>query len=73
MPLWRHSVLTEPDTAARILAMGEGLIGGIARVLRRAATEAVCTGHEHIDAAMLDRVQPSLPAALEDLAHVVDS
>lgn len=49
--------------------MADGLIGGIARVLRRAAAEAVRTGHERIDAAMLDRVLPMLPAALEDLAQ----
>ena len=40
LPLRQRSVLTGPETAARILAMGEGLIGGIARVLRRAAAEA---------------------------------
>jgi len=72
LPLRQRSVLTGPETAARILAMGEGLIGGIARVLRRAAAEAVRSGHERIDAAMLDRVQPSLPAALEDLAQAAD-
>lgn len=72
LPLWQNSALTEPEIAARILAMGDGLIGGIARVLRRAAAEAVRTGHERIDAAMLDRVQPSAPAALEDFAHAAD-
>jgi len=72
LPLRQRSVLTGPETAARILAMGEGLIGGIARVLRRAAAEAVRSGHERIDAAMLDRVQPGLPAALEDLAQATD-
>jgi hypothetical protein len=72
LPLRQPSVLTEPEIAARILAMGEGLIGGIARVLRRAAAEAVRTGHERIDATLLDRVQPGLPAALEDLAQAAD-
>jgi hypothetical protein len=72
LPLRQRSILTAPETAARILAMGEGLIGGIARVLRRAAAEAVRCGHERIDAAMLDRVRPGLPAALEDLAQAAD-
>lgn len=72
LPLRQRSILTTPETAARILAMGEGLIGGIARVLRRAAAEAVRCGHERIDAAMLDRVRPGLPAALEDLAQAAD-
>ena len=31
LPLRQRSILTAPKTAARILAMGEGLIGGIAR------------------------------------------
>jgi hypothetical protein len=72
LPLRQRSILTAPETAARILAMGEALIGGIARVLRRAAAEAVRCGHERIDAAMLDRVRPGLPAALEDLAQAAD-
>jgi hypothetical protein len=68
LPLRRRSDLTDPDTAARLLAMADGLIGGIAGVLRRAAVEAVRTGWERIDAALLDRVRPLSPAALDDLA-----
>jgi len=41
LPLRKRSALTEPDIAARILAMADGLIGGIAGVLRRAAARAV--------------------------------
>jgi hypothetical protein len=69
LPLRKPSNLTAPDLASRILASADGLIGGIARVLRRAAAEAVRTGHDRIDAAMLDRIQPALPAALEQLAQ----
>jgi hypothetical protein len=69
LPLRQPSNLTAPELAGRILAMADGLIGGIARVLRRAAAEAVRTGHERIDTAMLERVQPALPAALEQLAQ----
>lgn len=72
LPLRQRSILTAPEAATRILAMGDGLIGGVARVLRRAAVEAVRSGHERIDAAMLDRVRPSLPAALEDLAQAAE-
>jgi len=69
LPLRHRSDLTEPDIAVRILALADGLIGGITGVLRRAAVEAVRTGRERIDAAMLDRVRPLSPAALDDLAE----
>lgn len=69
LPLWQPSCLTDPDLAARILALAGGLIGGIAMVLRRAAAEAVRTGHERIDAAMLGRIDLVTPAALEDFVH----
>jgi hypothetical protein len=71
LPLRQRSDLTDPGLAARILAMTDGLIGGIAGVLRRAAAEAVRTGRERIDAAMLDRIRPLSPAALDDLAQAV--
>lgn len=71
LPLRQRSELTAPAIAARILAMADGLIGGIAGVLRRAAAEAIRTGEERIDVAMLDRVRPLSPAALEDLAGAV--
>lgn len=69
LPLWRPSRLTDPDLAARILAIADGLIGGVATVLRRAAAEAVRTEHERIDAAMLDRVGLVAPSVLEDFVH----
>lgn len=68
LPFRRRSDLTEPDIAARLLAMADGLIGGIAGVLRWAAVEAVRTGQECIDTALLDRVRPLSPAALDNLA-----
>jgi hypothetical protein len=73
LPLREQSDLTEPTIAARILAMADGLIGGIAGVLRRAAAEAVRTGHERIDVAMLDRVRLPSPTALDDLAMAAGS
>ena len=69
LPLRQRSDLTEPDIANRILAVADGLIGGIAGLLRRAAAIAVRTGHERIDVAMLDRVRPLSPPALDDLAQ----
>ena len=38
------------------------------RLLRHAAVEAVRTGHERIDHAMLDRVRTESPAMIETLA-----
>jgi hypothetical protein len=69
LPLRRPSELTRSDIAARIVAMTDGLVGGIASVLRRAAAAAVRTGHERLDAAMLDCLRPVSSAALEDLAQ----
>jgi hypothetical protein len=68
LPLRVPSNLTDPDLAAHILARADGLIGAITRLLRQAAVEAVRTGHERIDRAMLDRVSTTTPATIEALA-----
>ena len=68
LPLCRASNLTDPDLAVHILALSDGLIGAITRLLRQAAVEAVRTGHERIDRAMLEHVRTRSPAAIEALA-----
>lgn len=68
LPLRSPSELTEPGLAAYILGRAEGLIGAVTHLLRRAAVEAVRTGHERIDRAMLERVTTTTPAAIEALA-----
>ncbi|MBV9749064.1 MAG: TniB family NTP-binding protein, partial [Acetobacteraceae bacterium] len=67
LPLRASSELTEPGLAAHVLARSEGLIGAVTHLLRRAAVEAVRTGHERIERAMLDRVATTTPAAIEAL------
>lgn len=68
LPLRAASDLSEPGLAAYILARSDGLIGAVTRLLRQAAVEAVRTGHERIDRAMLERVETTTPAAIEALA-----
>lgn len=68
LPLRRPSSLTQPDLAARLLAAADGLIGGVAATLRRAAAEAVHTGHECIDDAMLARPGVLGPPAWAEVA-----
>jgi Bacterial TniB protein len=68
LPLRAPSDLTDPDLAAHILARADGLIGAVTRLSRQAAVEAVRTGHERIDRAMLDRVSTTTPATIEALA-----
>jgi hypothetical protein len=69
LPLRQKSNLTEPALAERIMVQAEGLIGAIAGVLRQAAVEAIRTGHERIDAAMLARVHTPSPSRIEALAN----
>jgi hypothetical protein len=54
--------------AAHILARCDGLIGGVTRLLRQAAVQAVRMGHERIDRTMVDRVRNTTPAAIEALS-----
>jgi hypothetical protein len=68
LPLRAPSTLTDPDLAANIITRSDGLIGAMTRLLRQAAVQAVRTGHERIDRAMLDRVATTTPASIEALA-----
>lgn len=68
LPLREPSDLTEPALAARILTLAEGLIGGVAAILRAAAVEAVRSGRERIDRPLLDRIGFVPPSALEGFA-----
>lgn len=68
LPLRSASGLASAGLAEHILARADGLIGAVTRLLRQAAVEAVRTGHERIDRAMLDRVGVTTPAAIEALA-----
>ncbi|HME20632.1 MAG TPA: TniB family NTP-binding protein [Acetobacteraceae bacterium] len=68
LPLRSPSTLTDPDLATHILALADGLIGAIRRLLRYAAAAAIRTGHECIDRAMLDLVETTTPARIEALA-----
>jgi len=46
----------------------DGLIGGVTRLLRQAAVQAIRMGHEQIDRTMFDRVRSTTPAAIEALS-----
>jgi hypothetical protein len=67
LPLRAPSTLTDPDLASQIITRSDGLIGAMTRLLRQAAVQAVRTGHERIDRAMLDRVATTTPASIEAL------
>lgn len=68
LPLRLPSNLTDPTLAADILVRCDGLIGGVTRLLRQAAVQAVRLGHERIDRTMFDRVRSTTPAAIEALS-----
>ena len=72
LPLRRPSRLTDPVLAQTILVAAGGLIGGIASLLRQAAVEAIRTGHECIDHAMLARANGSLPERIEAVANATN-
>ncbi|MGH7577514.1 MAG: TniB family NTP-binding protein [Longimicrobiales bacterium] len=63
LPLRRPSTLTDPAVSERILALSEGTIGEIASLIALAAAEAIRSGHECIDAALLDRIDWTAPSA----------
>jgi hypothetical protein len=72
LPLRKKSNLTEPSLALEILIAANGLIGGIAGVLREASAEAIKTGHEKIDRSMLVRVNATTAERIEALAQSQD-
>jgi hypothetical protein len=69
LPLRQKSNLIDPALAERILVLADGLIGGVAGLLRQAAVEAIRTGHERIDRTLLTRVSAPSPARIEALAQ----
>lgn len=72
LPLRRPSNLTGADLARQILTMAGGLIGGIATILRHAATAAIESGHERIDRSVLDGLTISSPEQIEAVAMAAD-
>jgi hypothetical protein len=72
LPLRRPSNLTDPALARRILTMAGGLIGGIATILRQAATAAIEQGHERIDRSVLDGLIIASPEQIEAVATAAD-
>lgn len=69
LPLKRSSNLTETSLAARILGMGEGILGEIATVLRKAAEHGVRSGSERIDAKALDKIGWTAPSDRKRVAE----
>lgn len=69
LPLKRPSALTETSLAAKILGMGEGLLGEIATVLRKAAEHGVRSGAERIDAKVLDKIGWTAPSDRKRVAE----
>ena len=72
LPLRRPSNLTDPVLARRILTMAGGLIGGIATILRQAATAAIEQGRERIDRPVLDGLTIASPEQIEAVATAAD-
>jgi hypothetical protein len=68
LPLRHASCLTDLSLASRLLASADGLIGGVTAILRRAASEAIFTGHERIDASILSKPGILSPAHWDDIA-----
>lgn len=56
LPLRKASDLHDTALANRLFSMSEGYIGELSRVLTKAATSAVESGVERIDAKVLDRI-----------------
>jgi hypothetical protein len=61
-PLRDRSNLTNEETAIRILAMSGGTIGEISTLLKKAAIQAIRTGKERIDLALLGKISYVAPA-----------
>ncbi|MBS0657262.1 MAG: TniB family NTP-binding protein [Verrucomicrobia bacterium] len=67
-PLRNPSHLASNDMALRLMTMSEGLLGEVARIISRAAVEAVRTGREQIDAASLKSLNWIPPSARRECA-----
>lgn len=56
LPLRKPSNLTQEELALKILSLSGGTIGEISQIIRKAAVEAVESRKEHIDLAILSRI-----------------
>ncbi len=71
-PLRERSGLTEPALAREILLAADGLIGGVASVVRQAAVAAIRSGLERIDRTLLTQARITTPARIEAVAGAAD-
>ncbi len=62
LPLSQPSHLVQPPLANTLLAMSEGWIGELSALLTEAAVLAVRTGHERIDAGLVDTLDWVAPS-----------
>ncbi len=72
LPLRRPSGLTDLPLAEHILVAADGLIGGIASILRQAAIAAIRSSHERIDRSNLPSGPDLSPQRIETLAQMPD-
>ena len=61
-PLKKHSNLGSNDLAQKIFGMGEGIIGEIHEVVKRAAVHGIRSGDESITLATLDKIRWTQPS-----------
>jgi hypothetical protein len=71
-PLRERSGLTDPALAREILLAADGLIGGVASVVRQAAVAAIRSGQERIDRTLLAHARVTTPARIESVAGAAD-
>jgi hypothetical protein len=62
LPLKKYSHLNQHEISEYILAKGEGIIGEIATLIKRAAILAIKNGQEYIDKALLEQVDYHSPS-----------
>lgn len=62
LPLRRPSNLVDPRMMRRLLALSEELLGEIAAILTRSAEQAILSGEERIDVAMVEALDFTPPA-----------
>jgi hypothetical protein len=62
LPLQKPSPLLDAEVRSLILSRSEGTIGEIMTLLTRAACEAIISGQEFIDQAILERTKYNSPS-----------
>jgi len=62
LPLKKYSNLNQTDISEYILVKGEGIIGEIVTLIKRAAILAIKTGQEYIDKSLLESVDYHSPS-----------